>query len=118
MNKRIVLGVTGIRSEYDIMSSVFAAIEKHPQLDLQLIVTGAHLADSYGYTVKDIKNDGFKIADEIESLINGDMLSSRVKGLAIQLQGMVQTVVRVKPDFYWFWGTERKLCQPPLLGLI
>ena len=36
------------------------------------------------------------------------MLSSRVKGLA-QLQGMVQTVVRVKPDFYWFWGTERKL---------
>lgn len=116
MNKRIVLGVTGIRSEYDIMSSVFAAIEKHPQLDLQLIVTGAHLADSYGYTVKDIKNDGFKIADEIESLINGDMLSSRVKGLAIQLQGMVQTVVRVKPDFLLVLGDREEAMSTALIG--
>jgi GDP/UDP-N,N'-diacetylbacillosamine 2-epimerase (hydrolysing) len=98
------------------MSSVFAAIEKHPQLDLQLIVTGAHLADSYGYTVKDIKNDGFKIADEIESLINGDMLSSRVKGLAIQLQGMVQTVVRVKPDFLLVLGDREEAMSTALIG--
>lgn len=117
MNKRVVLGVTGIRSEYDIMSSVFKAIEEHPQLALELIVTGAHLADSYGYTIKDIRNDGFKIADEIESLVNGDMLSSRVKGLAIQLQGMVQTVVRVKPDFLLVLGDREEAMSTALIGV-
>ena len=118
MNKRVVLGVTGIRSENDIMSSVFKAIEEYPQLDLELIVTGAHLADSYGYTIKDIRNDGFKIADEIESLVNGDRLSSRVKGLAIQLQGMVQTVVRVKPNFLLVLGDREESMSTALIVLI
>lgn len=113
---RKIVGVTGIRSEYDIMSSVFKAIEEHPQLDLELIVTGAHLADSYGYTINDIRNDGFKIADEIESLVNGDRLSSRVKGLAVQLQGMVQTVVRVKPDFLLVLGDREESMSTALIG--
>ena len=116
MRKRKVLGVTGIRSEYDIMSSVFSAIQDHPDLDLELIVTGAHLSQSYGYTVQEIKKDGFRIADEIESLINGDQLSSRVKGLAFQLQGMVQTVARLRPDFLLVLGDREESISTALLG--
>ena len=91
---KIILAVTGIRSEYDIMSSVFSAIENHPHLSLEVVVTGAHLSPSYGYTVEQIRSDGFHIADEIESLVDGDRASSRVKGLSFQLQGLVQTVSR------------------------
>jgi GDP/UDP-N,N'-diacetylbacillosamine 2-epimerase (hydrolysing) len=76
---RRILGVTGIRSEYDIMSSVFRAITDHPQLELQLAVTGAHLSDAYGCTVQEIRSDGFTIADEIESLVNGDQASPTPK---------------------------------------
>lgn len=115
--KRIkVLGVTGIRSEYDIMSSVFRAISDHPKLSLELAVTGAHLSDSYGYTVNEIKNDGFVIADEIESLLNGDATSSRVKGMAIQLQGLVQTVARVQPDFLLVLGDREESMTTALVG--
>jgi len=108
MKKRKVLGVTGIRSEYDIMSTVFRAIQERSDLDLELVVTGAHLSDAYGYTVKEIEDDGFKIADRIESLINGDAASSRVKGLAVQLQGLIQTVVRVQPDFLLVLGDREE----------
>lgn len=110
------MGVTGIRSEYDIMSSVFSAIQNHPNLDLELLVTGAHLSQIYGYTVQEIKKDGFKIADEVESLINGDQLSARVKGLAIQLQGMVQTVTRVEPDFLLVLGDREESVSTALVG--
>ncbi|WP_232463443.1 UDP-N-acetylglucosamine 2-epimerase [Tumebacillus avium] len=114
--KRKVLGVTGIRSEYDIMSSVFRAIDDHPDLELELIVTGAHLADAYGYTVEEIRRDGFKIADEIESLLNADSDTARVKGLAIQLQGMVQTVTRVRPDFLLVLGDREESMTTALVG--
>jgi GDP/UDP-N,N'-diacetylbacillosamine 2-epimerase (hydrolysing) len=114
--KRKVLGITGIRSEYDIISSVFCAIEEHPSLELELIVTGAHLSDNYGSTIEVIKSDGFKIADEVESLINGDLTSSRVKGLAIQMQGMVQTVLRVKPDLLLVLGDREEAISTALLG--
>lgn len=114
--KRRVLGVTGIRSEYDIMYSVFRAITIHPDLDLQLVVTGAHLSDAYGYTVDDIRADGFEVVDEIESLLNGDKDSSRVKGLAIQLQGMVQSVARIKPDILLVLGDREEAMTTALVG--
>ena len=116
MKKRRILGVTGIRSEYDIMSSVFRAIANHPALELEVAVTGTHLSDAYGYTVREIRADGFTIADEIESLINGDQASSRVKGLAIQLQGLIQTVGRVRPDFLIVLGDREEAMTTALAG--
>jgi GDP/UDP-N,N'-diacetylbacillosamine 2-epimerase (hydrolysing) len=116
MNVKKILAVTGIRSEYDIMSSVFQAIDNHPNLDLQLVVTGAHLSEAYGHTIDEIHKDGFVVADEIESLINGDQPSSRVKGLAIQLQGLVQTVARIKPDILLVLGDREESMTTALVG--
>ena len=65
MKKRLVLAVTGIRSEYDIMSSVFQSIKNHPGLNLNVVVTGAHLSENFGYTVDEIEKDGFEIVDRI-----------------------------------------------------
>ncbi len=113
---RKVLGVTGIRSEYDIMSSVFRSINNHPNLDLQLVVTGAHLSEAYGYTIDEIHKDGFVVVDEIESLLNGDQASCRVKGLAVQLQGLVQTVIRVKPDILLVLGDREEAMTTALVG--
>jgi len=115
-SRRLVLGVTGIRSEYDIMSSVFRAISNHPQLELQLVVTGAHLADAFGSTVDEVRADGFVVAEEIESLLNGDQASFRVKGLAIQLQGLVQTVARIKPDILLVLGDREEAMTTALVG--
>ncbi|GIQ69984.1 UDP-N-acetyl glucosamine 2-epimerase [Xylanibacillus composti] len=113
---RRVLGVTGIRSEYDIMSSVFRAIEAHSELSLSLVVTGAHLSPGYGMTIEEIRKDGFVIEDQIESLIYGDKDSSRVKGLAIQLQGLVQTIARTRPDILLVLGDREESISTALAG--
>lgn len=114
--KRLILGVTGIRSDYDIMSTVFRAISDHPDLELQLVVTGAHLSEAYGNTINEIRADGFVVADEIESLLNGDQASFRVKGLAIQLQGLVQTVARIRPDILLVLGDREEAMTTALVG--
>ena len=116
VQKRLILGVTGIRSDYDIMSSVYKAVDADDRLDLQVLVTGAHLSDAYGRTVEEIRSDGFVIADEVESLINGDQDTSRVKGLAIQLQGMVQSVARIQPDMLLVLGDREESITTALLG--
>lgn len=114
--KRKILAVTGIRSDYDLMTPVFKAIQEHPKLELQLIVTGAHLSSAYGYTVDEIEKDGFMIADKIESLLNSDLPTGRIKGLAVQLQGMIQTVVRVKPDILLVLGDREESMTTALIG--
>jgi GDP/UDP-N,N'-diacetylbacillosamine 2-epimerase (hydrolysing) len=90
--------VTGIRSEYNLLYPIMKAIEGHPNLELSLVVTGAHLSDTYGYTINEIKKDGFEIAEQIESLLDASSTSSRIKSAAIQLMGLVQTFTRLKPD--------------------
>lgn len=113
---RKILAVTGIRSEYDLMSTVYQKINEHPELTLELLVTGAHLSPSHGYTLRDIERDGFVVADQIESLIQGDSLSSRIKGLGIQLQGMIQSVVRAQPDMLLVLGDREEAMTTALVG--
>jgi GDP/UDP-N,N'-diacetylbacillosamine 2-epimerase (hydrolysing) len=114
--KRLVLGVTGIRSEYDIMSSVFKAIAASPALDLQLLVTGAHLSDTFGHTIDEILADGFVIADRVDSLLNSDKDFARVKGMGVQLQGMVQSISRIKPDILLVLGDREEAMTTALCG--
>ncbi|MFC5540556.1 UDP-N-acetylglucosamine 2-epimerase [Ureibacillus suwonensis] len=116
MKKRKILAVTGIRSDYDLMTPVYEAIHSHEDLELEIIVTGAHLSEAYGLTVKEIESDGFKVVDKIDSLLNSDRASGRVKGLAIQLQGMVQTVERVNPDFLLVLGDREESMSTALIG--
>jgi GDP/UDP-N,N'-diacetylbacillosamine 2-epimerase (hydrolysing) len=99
MTKRRVLAITGIRSEYFLQRPIFQAIEAHPELELELIVTGAHLSPLHGYTVKDIEADGFRIADRIESLIYSDRDAARLRGAANQLQILTHIVDSKRPDW-------------------
>jgi len=68
MTKRRVLAITGIRSEYFLQRPIFQAIVDHPELELELIVTGAHLSPLHGYTVKQIEDDGFQVLHQRTSL--------------------------------------------------
>lgn len=99
MTKRRVLGITAIRSEYFLQQSILRAIVDHPELDLQLIVTGAHLSPLHGYTVKQIEADGFPIVARIENLIYSDRDAARLKGAASQLQVLTHLVDELRPDW-------------------
>jgi GDP/UDP-N,N'-diacetylbacillosamine 2-epimerase (hydrolysing) len=98
------------------MSSVFKAIANNPFLELELFVTGAHLSDSHGSTIEEIYKDGFTITDKVESLLNSDRPSGRVKGLATQLQGLIQTVSRLKPDILLVLGDREEAMTTALVG--
>jgi len=99
MSRRRVLAITAIRSEYYLQRSIFHAIREHPDLELTLIVSGAHLSPLHGYTVKEIEADGFKIAERIESIIYSDRDSARLKGAASQLQVLAHIVDKLRPDW-------------------
>jgi GDP/UDP-N,N'-diacetylbacillosamine 2-epimerase (hydrolysing) len=96
---RKILFVTGIRSEYDILFSVMRAVQSHPDLEVGLVVTGAHLSPMYGYTIAEVERDGFPIVACIESLLNSDSPGGRAKSAAIQLSGLVDIFTQYRPTF-------------------
>lgn len=96
---RKVLFVTGTRSEYDILYSVMRAVREHPETHAGVIVTGAHLSAMYGHTAREIEKDDFHIVARIESLLNTDTPSSRVKSAAIQLVSLIDIINQFDPLF-------------------
>jgi UDP-hydrolysing UDP-N-acetyl-D-glucosamine 2-epimerase len=59
--KRTICFVTGTRADFGLMRSTLRAIQSHPALSLQLIVTGMHLDPKHGRTVNQIKEEGWRI---------------------------------------------------------
>ena len=114
--KKLIIGITGIRSEYDIMSSVYEEIDKRESLDLKLIVTGAHLSKKYGETINEIKNDRFEIIRTIDSLQEENNSGSRVVGLGIQLQKIALDLHSLKPDFLIVLGDREESMTAGLLA--
>jgi GDP/UDP-N,N'-diacetylbacillosamine 2-epimerase (hydrolysing) len=69
----IRIGVlTSSRADYGIYIPLLKALQTDERFDLELIVFGTHLSKFHGYTVSHLKEDGFKIGAEIESLLIGD----------------------------------------------
>jgi len=99
MKKRRVLGITAIRSEYFLQRPIFRALMNHPDLELEIIATGAHLSPLHGETVHDIEADGFPIAARIDNLVYSDRDAARLKGAASQLQVLAHVVDQMRPDW-------------------
>lgn len=57
--------LTTTRAEYGLLKRLISRINEDTETELVLIVTGTHLYEEYGYTVKFIEDDGFPIKKRI-----------------------------------------------------
>ena len=95
--KKKILAVTGIRSDYDILFPVLDESRKKGH-KVFVVVSGAHLSEQFGLTVKNIVADGFEIADRIDTLFSTDRSTQRSKGVGSLITGLSQTIERLQPD--------------------
>ena len=58
---RKILVMTCARSDYGLLYWLMREIQQDPSLKLQIVVMGMHLEEKFGFTYKQIVQDGFKI---------------------------------------------------------
>jgi UDP-N-acetylglucosamine 2-epimerase (non-hydrolysing)/GDP/UDP-N,N'-diacetylbacillosamine 2-epimerase (hydrolysing) len=83
---------------------VMKAIENNPKLELSIIATGMHLSIEHGYTINEIKKDGFKIDTTVDMLLSNDTGASMAKSLGIGIIGITQALEQIKPDIILILG--------------
>jgi UDP-N-acetylglucosamine 2-epimerase (non-hydrolysing)/GDP/UDP-N,N'-diacetylbacillosamine 2-epimerase (hydrolysing) len=101
---RKIAVVTGTRAEYGILKSVLKAIKTNPKLDLALIVTGMHLSEEFGRTIKEIENDGFKIDAKVKILHEEDTGAAMAKSIGKCSIEMTDVFNQINPDFLVLLG--------------
>jgi len=111
-----ILALTSIRSEYDLLSSLYKLLNVDKDIEFKVLVSGAHLSSEHGFTKQYIENDGFEILLEIETLINGDSNKSKLKTASIFLQNSIDIVAQFNPDLILYAGDREDVIMGGLLG--
>ncbi len=113
---RKILAITTCRSDYYLVRRLFQLLHADPSVDLKLLVSGAHLSPSYGYSVKQIEDDGFACLAKLETLIDSDSKASRLKTASLLLQNSIDLVASYNPDVIVMTGDREDVIVGALLG--
>jgi GDP/UDP-N,N'-diacetylbacillosamine 2-epimerase (hydrolysing) len=101
---RKICVITGTRAEYGLLYWVMKSIERQPELNLQLIVTGMHLSTEFGLTYKQIEKDGFVIDKKLEILLASDTPASISKSMGLGMIAFSEAFNELKPDILLVLG--------------
>lgn len=98
MSKRKIAVVITARPSYSRVKTVLSAINKHPDLELQLIVAASALLDRYGSAVNYIEKDGFIIVAKVFNVLEGENLTAAAKTTGIGILELSTVFDNLKPD--------------------
>ena len=96
--KRKICIFIGSRANYSSIKSAMAAIKKHAELELQLVVGASALLDRYGAVVSLIEKDGFEPVAKVHMLIEGETPETMAKSTGLGLLELPTVFGHIKPD--------------------
>lgn len=98
MPKRKIAVVITARPSYSRVKTVLLAIQKQPELELQLVVAASALLDRYGSAVNYIEKDGFIIAAKVFNVVEGANLTAAAKTTGLGVLELSTVFDNLKPD--------------------
>ena len=117
MTKRKICVVTGTRAEYGLLYWLMKGIEKDSMLKLQLIVTGSHLEEEFGFTYKEIEKE-FKIDYKINLNLIDDSTLGIAKSMSLSQVGFSKAYQQLKPDIIVLLGDRYEIFTATSSALI
>ncbi|MEP0713748.1 MAG: UDP-N-acetylglucosamine 2-epimerase [Algoriphagus sp.] len=97
MKRKICVVITA-RPSYSRIKTALAAINNHPDLELQLVVAASALLDRYGNAVNNIEKDGYKITAKVFNVLEGENLTAAAKTTGIGILELSTVFNNLNPD--------------------
>lgn len=98
--RRRVAAFTGNRAEYGTLMPILQVIRRRPELELLLVVGGAHLDPAFGATCAEIRADGFTVDAEADLLPARDDLYGTARAIGAGVLSVSESLARLQPDLF------------------
>jgi GDP/UDP-N,N'-diacetylbacillosamine 2-epimerase (hydrolysing) len=98
--KKKILFVTERRADYSKLRPIIDQVKKSKKFDYYLVVTGSHLLRKQGYTINEIKKDGFKIYKKFNMFEENEDDSASTMTIAFgkAIINLTKIIKQLKPD--------------------
>ncbi len=101
--------ISGSRADYGLLQPVLRKIAASALLELELLVTGMHLATEFGETWRAIEQDGIRIARKVDMLVAGDSRTSVTKSVGLGVIGFADAFASSRPDLALVLGDRYEI---------
>lgn len=101
--------VTAARSEYGLLKWVIDGVYHDCELQLRLVVTGAHLSEEHGMTYRFIVDDGYPIVAKVDMQLKSDDKTDIVRSMGHCSEGFADTFAQLQPDVVVVLGDRYEL---------
>lgn len=118
MSRRRICVVTGSRAEYGLLYWVLHELRAAADVELQLVVTGMHLAPEFGLTVREIERDGFVIARRVDMLLSGDTAAATAKSIGLGVIGLSDALESLAPELLLVLGDRFEILAAVQAALV
>jgi len=95
--RRICVVVTN-RASYARIRSVLGAIQQHPHLELQLVLSASMMLHRFGRAEEVVRADGFTPTSTIHCIIEGETPVTMAKTTGLAVMELAPLFERLKPD--------------------
>ena len=95
--------LTGTRADFGLMKRILKGIGVDKKLELQLLATGIHLMDEFGYTITGVEKE-FKVNQVIEEVFEKDNKESMARFVGKCTIGVVGALIKLNPDMVIILG--------------
>ncbi|PWI48901.1 UDP-N-acetylglucosamine 2-epimerase (hydrolyzing) [Candidatus Heimdallarchaeota archaeon B3_Heim] len=113
---RKVAVITGTRAEYGLLKPVIQKIIEDSDLELDLIVTGTHLSEEFGYTINDIVQDKIPVTAKIKAYPLTDDGYAMAKAISRLLDKLIDELAQNRPDFILILGDRGEPLAAAIAG--
>jgi UDP-N-acetylglucosamine 2-epimerase (non-hydrolysing)/GDP/UDP-N,N'-diacetylbacillosamine 2-epimerase (hydrolysing) len=115
--KRKIAVVTTSRADYSHLYWPLHDLSRHPDVDVQLIVLGAHLSPEFGHTIREIERDGLAIAARIECLLSSDTDVGMAKTIGLATLSLADCLGQMRPDIILLIADRYEMLAPAAVAL-
>lgn len=109
--------ITATRAEYGSLFYVMKEIQKCDDIQMNLIVTGAHLSSEFGLTYKEIEKD-FIIDKKVEMLLSSDSAIGVSKAMGLAQISFSEKLNELNPDLLVILGDRYEMLSVASTALI
>jgi len=110
--------MTGTRAEYGLLRPLVALLDADPDFAVSLVVTGTHLSERFGLTVREIEADGHRIAARVPLPLDDDSEAAVTRATAAALTGCADVFERERPDLVVILGDRSEALAAATAALL
>ena len=109
--------VTSARSDFGLYLPLMREINTRPDLRLEIVATGMHLAPQFGFTVEQIEEAGFAVRERVNSWVAEDTPQAVGRSMGQGVIGFSELFARWQPDILVVLGDRCDMFPAALAAL-